>query len=73
MTELDKFIEEKAESINTLGITDSISEEYLKGICEEYYLLKQKVKCYAKCNYHNVFTFCGDNGITYCSNCGDAV
>lgn len=24
-----------------------------------------------KCDYHAVFTFCGDNGVTYCSNCGD--
>lgn len=37
---LDKFIEEKAEFINTLGITDSISDESLKEICEEYYKLK---------------------------------
>lgn len=27
----------------------------------------------SKCDYHAAFTFCGDNGITYCSNCGDPV
>ena len=42
MSELDKFLEEKANWISTLCITDSISEESLKEICEEYYLLKIK-------------------------------
>ena len=41
-TELEKFIEEKTNSINTIGITDPIDEEYLKEICEEYYKLKIK-------------------------------
>jgi hypothetical protein len=27
----------------------------------------------SKCDFHAVFTFCGDNGVTYCSNCGDTV
>ena len=27
----------------------------------------------SKCDFHAAFTFCGDNGITYCSNCGDPV
>ena len=30
------FIEEKTESINTIGITDNISENYLREICQEY-------------------------------------
>jgi len=41
---LDKFIEEKADWIGTLGITDSISEESLKEICEEYFILKTEIK-----------------------------
>lgn len=41
MTELDKYIERKAEDLGTLGITDSPSEEYLKEICEGYYKIKQ--------------------------------
>jgi hypothetical protein len=41
MTELDKYIERKAEDLGTLSITDSPSEEYLKEICEGYYKIKQ--------------------------------
>jgi hypothetical protein len=37
-TEEQKFIEEKADWINTLGITDSISEDSLRDICLEYSL-----------------------------------
>jgi len=40
---LDKFIEEKVDNINTIGITDPISEEYLKEICEEYFVLKTEI------------------------------
>lgn len=40
MSELDKFIKIKTNSINTVGITDPIDEDYLKEICEEYYKLK---------------------------------
>lgn len=35
------FISEKAEFINTITITDSISEDVLKEIFEEYYSIKQ--------------------------------
>lgn len=39
---LNAFIEIKTDSINTIGITDPISEKYLKEICEEYFVLKTK-------------------------------
>tara|TARA_R110000822_G_scaffold123489_2_gene257881 strand:+ start:3064 stop:3372 length:309 start_codon:yes stop_codon:yes gene_type:complete len=42
MDELDKIIETETDNINTLGITDPISEEYLKEICERYYQSKVK-------------------------------
>ncbi len=35
-TKEQKFIEEKVDSINTIGITDPIDEEYLREICVEY-------------------------------------
>lgn len=38
--DLDAFIVKKTDDINTIGITDSIDENYLKGICEQYFLLK---------------------------------
>ena len=57
--ELDDFIEAKTNSINTIGITDSISKDYLKEICEEYYLLKLS-------NRLPSYTKKGD----YCSVCG---
>jgi len=41
MNELDKFIEKACDSINTIGITDPISESYLKEICEEYLKIKE--------------------------------
>ncbi len=34
-----EFIIEKTDSINVIGITESISEEYLNYIFEEYYKL----------------------------------
>ena len=44
MNELDKYIEEKADDLGTLAITDGPSEEYLKEICEGYYKIKQDKK-----------------------------
>ncbi len=41
--DLIDFISEKTYSINTIGITDPIDEPYLRGICEEYFLLKQQI------------------------------
>lgn len=68
MTELEKYIEEKTESINCIGITDSISEGYLKEICEGYCELKNKPHlCQCKSDYG--FTMVG--GYTYCQNCGE--
>lgn len=43
MKYLDEFIEKKTDSINTIGITDGIDEEYLKEICEEYYKIKSQL------------------------------
>lgn len=40
---LQIFIHKKADDINTIGITDSIGEEYLEKICEEYFLLKTEL------------------------------
>lgn len=51
---LKNFIEEKAEFINTLSITDYISDDTLKEICDEYYYLKTNLdnKCDFACYYH---------------------
>lgn len=48
MSELDKYIKDKTDSVNTIGITDGISEDYLKGICEGYYKIKLKGKTLAE-------------------------
>jgi predicted RNase H-like nuclease len=42
MTELDKIIETATESINIITITDRISEEYLREVCEKYHQTKVK-------------------------------
>jgi hypothetical protein len=42
--ELNKFIKKRTDSINTIGITDPLNEEYLKEICEEYFNLKLTLK-----------------------------
>jgi len=42
MDELDRLIKTETDSINTIGITDPISEEYLKDICEKYHQVKVK-------------------------------
>lgn len=39
---LKNFICEQTEIINTVAITDSISEEFLKQICENYYKIKNE-------------------------------
>ena len=39
---IDQFLQEKTDSINTLGITDPVDEEFLKEICEDYYKLKKQ-------------------------------
>jgi hypothetical protein len=43
MNELDKYIEKAADSINCIGITDPIGNDYLKEILEGYYELKLKI------------------------------
>lgn len=40
MGELDKFIEKTVCNIGNLTITESLNEDYLKSICEDYFKLK---------------------------------
>ena len=40
--DLDKFIELHTDCINTIAITDNISESYLMEICEQYHEMKLK-------------------------------
>ena len=79
MTELDKYIERKAEDLGTLSITDSPSEEYLKEICEGYYKIKQGQSlpidsvsnCSQECEWKaDTFDNIGMALTEYCEECG---
>jgi hypothetical protein len=68
-TELLKFLD-YYENVHNDGdwSFDNVVDKYIQNQHDGKPIVNR-----SKCNYHAVFTFCGDNGITYCSNCGDPV
>ena len=65
-----------AEAYNRLGKNPppyQWMDGYVAGYVAGQQNLQQCNVSRSKCDYHAAFTFCGDNGITYCSNCGDPV
>lgn len=42
--QLQELVKEAAESINIIGITDAIGEEYLLEICEKYHEIRLKLE-----------------------------